>query len=951
MAATPSLRPSAAPLRSVGIKSEVLLRAARPDLFRLNAFRVTGLPVDATAQQVSRRVDKLRMTEKFGGAAGRSRGALPLDPPPDTDRLRMALQRLHDPETRLVDEFFWFWPHDLDDTRDEALSALSQGDEGRAVKVWTEMEARQSVSNVSMHNLAVLAHLKVLDSEQGPRTTELNAKELSGRGDMWRAAFRRWKVLMEDEAFWSRLTARIQRLDDPRLTTGTARRMRESLPLALLSINAQLALRAAQADNVPEAKGQLAVMQGSGFDTEVVSESLHCAIEPLRERIKTMCHGAQQDVSSDSAKGASVTRRLLEQSKPLLAVIDCLLPAGDPLREGAHDEVALQSLSCQVVFGNKTEDWRASVELLEQVLPIAVSASARVRIEENLRIVRENKKMGACFFCEEQPKDKSAEIEVKVHGNVQTFSVGYNTTRTTWNHRTITVPRCKSCAEAHRQRSKSQGVGFGVTVLSLAVYLLALTVISDLVSEGPALLAYLAGVAIALVIPGMMAGAIGWLRMQSPAQSASIAADGKVERSVLSLSGAAHGVKPESAKFAFPAIQERKSAGWKLGGDPPGTIIPSSGPPHQPLLTKWGFLRRQILSGRNVYVRLWAPALLVLLLLPILTGVSMGGVSATSFLLQMGLISPKAAFVRLAGELDGTSESALAAINAMTQALPGSGIDSATSVPALAKAVGNSDARVSIAAAEYLGRMGSGAQAASSALEKAVQDQREDVATAATEALNRVDPEASTRSAITGLTSTSVQVRRRAAMRLANIGPEAKGSVPVLLRTLEDSDADVRNLVSVALTKVAPDMIVPRLIAQLVDASWRIRQNAAQQLGNLGRGAAVALSALRAATRDSDPDVRRAATEALRKVGEPGVKQVMAQMKDSNSPAQVNKAGRDQKVAAQLAKAQQLWRNGQPEEALQACDAALSLDPNSEEAASLRQKYSKAIAILNGGKQ
>src|SRR5262245_22360126 len=83
--------------------STLLLRAAQPDLFRMNAFRVTGLPVDATAQQIARQADKLRMAEKFGNRSGSSH-ALAIDPPPTADDIRKALQRLHDPALRIIDE-------------------------------------------------------------------------------------------------------------------------------------------------------------------------------------------------------------------------------------------------------------------------------------------------------------------------------------------------------------------------------------------------------------------------------------------------------------------------------------------------------------------------------------------------------------------------------------------------------------------------------------------------------------------------------------------------------------------------------------------------------------------------------------------------------------------------------------------------------------------------------
>ena len=68
------------------IKSEVLLGAASPDLFRLNAFRITGLAVDATASQVTRQVEKLSLGGKVCARRLReaaSNSAFALDPPPD----------------------------------------------------------------------------------------------------------------------------------------------------------------------------------------------------------------------------------------------------------------------------------------------------------------------------------------------------------------------------------------------------------------------------------------------------------------------------------------------------------------------------------------------------------------------------------------------------------------------------------------------------------------------------------------------------------------------------------------------------------------------------------------------------------------------------------------------------------------------------------------------------
>jgi formylglycine-generating enzyme required for sulfatase activity len=374
---------------------EVLLEAARPDLYRTNAFRVAGLSVDATARDISRQVEKLKLMEKLGGGTSQVAGLLALDPAPDADAIREAMQRLRDPERRLVDEFFWFWPHQLGQSQtDEALTALGRGDAKAAADIWVKQESAQSDSNISMHNLAVLQHTTALDLEHIASSRPLSGEQKKERDQYWQKAFKRWKTLLEHEGFWSRLTARIRELDDPRLTTGTVRRVRASLPLALLSINAELAVRAAECGDTAEAQQHVRIMRASGFASDVADGALHRAVAPVRERIKVLCKTAEQEADADPVHADQVTRRLIEQTRPLLAVLDCVLPQGNPTRDGAHDEVALRVLACQIPFGNKTENWKVSLELVELALPIAASESARQRIRENIEIVRKNAESG-----------------------------------------------------------------------------------------------------------------------------------------------------------------------------------------------------------------------------------------------------------------------------------------------------------------------------------------------------------------------------------------------------------------------------------------------------------------------------------------------------------------------------------------------------------------------------
>jgi HEAT repeat protein len=96
-------------------------------------------------------------------------------------------------------------------------------------------------------------------------------------------------------------------------------------------------------------------------------------------------------------------------------------------------------------------------------------------------------------------------------------------------------------------------------------------------------------------------------------------------------------------------------------------------------------------------------------------------------------------------------------------------------------------------------------------------------------------------------------------------------AVPALIEALEDSEPSVRGNAAFALGCIRESAIaaVPRLIEALQrDKSSCVRQHAAEALGYLGAGNRDAISALIAATKDEDGDVRGEAGLALAMAGE-----------------------------------------------------------------------------------
>ncbi len=468
---------------SVAGECGLLLEYSRPDIYRINAFRISGLNVNATTREISNQVQKNQMMEKYGGKTDYHKSPFPIEPPPDIDKLRQALHRLRDPETRIIDEFFWFWPHSLDSlVRDHALEALTNNDIKAAESLWINYEATLTESNVSRHNLAVLSHLLVLDLELNGNV--LTEEERTKRDKLWKDTFKRWKLLLEHEGFWSRLTARVRQMDDPRLTTGFVKRLRESLPHAILQINASLALKAAEAGDKSEAGRHIDLMKNSEFGKDVVSQVLKHVANPLRTRIKVICKSLSDETYPDKKSELEGCKKLLNQTKELLSSIDILLKDDNTIKEGAYDEVVLAAMGLAISYANATEDWESVLSIFEELRKIVIGESAKNRVEKNYEIFKSNVEYdrvhNTCFYCKKNKGDEKSKLKISMHGNIRrvheiggvdipvTGTYSYLPIYTKWSYNTFEVPRCIQCKKQHsNENGKAVGGLFFGSILGI----------------------------------------------------------------------------------------------------------------------------------------------------------------------------------------------------------------------------------------------------------------------------------------------------------------------------------------------------------------------------------------------------------------------------------------------------------------------------------------------------
>ena len=368
-----------------------LIDAATKDLFRKNAFRITGLPVDATPREEARHTDKIKQLAGVGKDPHTQDAAFPIKPPPGLDAIREAIQNLKDPEKRLVDEFFWFWPEVFGQGQsDPAIQALSKGDSKTAIEIWSAKEKSTTDGSVAAHNLALVYHIIALDWENYSVKNEVEVERRQKISNYWKDAFNRWERLSTDERFWEKVTARIRQLNEPNLQPGFARRMRATLPEALGKINAELAVVFAQLGKIEIARFHLRLMRETHQGQDNVEKIAELVLTPARNRLKEQIQRAKQSAQQNPADAHEAARILIEHAHPLLEVFDLFFGEQAHFQKEIFDDVANTAVNCLVAYQRKTGDNEQFVKLLERALPLAESIEVRQRIEENIGIGKGN---------------------------------------------------------------------------------------------------------------------------------------------------------------------------------------------------------------------------------------------------------------------------------------------------------------------------------------------------------------------------------------------------------------------------------------------------------------------------------------------------------------------------------------------------------------------------------
>lgn len=115
-------------------------------------------------------------------------------------------------------------------------------------------------------------------------------------------------------------------------------------------------------------------------------------IRGFMEPVSQLCKSAAESAEKNPSAADKEARRVLYNVPHLISQLDSHGSA--ELTALVKDQIALTVMHCAVVYGNRTEDWKTCMALLEESRRLAMSEEVENRIVQNLQTARENGRWG-----------------------------------------------------------------------------------------------------------------------------------------------------------------------------------------------------------------------------------------------------------------------------------------------------------------------------------------------------------------------------------------------------------------------------------------------------------------------------------------------------------------------------------------------------------------------------
>lgn len=321
-----------------GSTNKTLLKLTEINFYTKNAFRVLGQPVDASEKQINREGKKIIKQLKHNMPIDSNQVIKLPKLPDETNKfderlIDDALTRLKDPESRLIDELFWFWPlNNNDSLNDEALIALSNGDFTKAYEIWKPLA--QNGNFVAIHNQAVFSLYRALHMENYAQKKELQEKQLEKKHKLWQEVYDNWQACVSNDSIWAHVKERIVEIDDPRLNTDIAIELRNTVMLFLVYLSIDLALKAALKNNTYIAEQHIELINKLTIDNVLIDKVKQEKVKQYLENVTEILDEAEKKPCQNPNEGLKYLANLASEISDDLLLLKIVLSEENAICKG-----------------------------------------------------------------------------------------------------------------------------------------------------------------------------------------------------------------------------------------------------------------------------------------------------------------------------------------------------------------------------------------------------------------------------------------------------------------------------------------------------------------------------------------------------------------------------------------------------------------------------------------
>lgn len=354
-----------------------------------NSYRILGMPVTASIKELTKRGNFIEMAQRTGAEIPFGKQPiLPVKAVLTDDDDNFAMQRLENPEHRILDIFFWFWPVELNSPiNDPALTALMENDENRAISAWKENLSTNTNIGICNHNLALYYLLSAIKGESENLSEQLqNSNEISS--SYWDLALHYWGQTLEIESIWDFLITYINIIGDNRVKTGYSRKIKSQLPVILSALMGKFAIKYVDQGHVFEVERLVNIIQASSFEPGQIETGLSLAGKQLEDRIKKYIQIAKATTESTPAASSEIIEILLRNCESILHPIK-LLYNHSRKADSLNNLVALAGYDTVNSYATKTDEWGKAIDFLEKFKNISKNKSTIQKIESLISDAKE----------------------------------------------------------------------------------------------------------------------------------------------------------------------------------------------------------------------------------------------------------------------------------------------------------------------------------------------------------------------------------------------------------------------------------------------------------------------------------------------------------------------------------------------------------------------------------